>query len=151
MRRRIAGIWRTVMEYSHACFSQNPMTVLGPEPGIAAQHDLAGPAGPAEVPAEFLEEPFHAAGGVRGAFAHPCREDFAGIGPEGEEWVIPADFRVPERGSLLGVPVDLTDRRVDIDHQRPQRIRPGPARPGPAEGFAVDRVELADVAERMGT
>ena len=56
-----------------------------------------------------------------------------------------------ESRALFGVPVDLADRRVDIDHQRPQRIRPCPARPGPAERFAVHRVELADVAERMGT
>ena len=118
MRCRIDGVWRTVMEYSHACFSQNPMTVLGPEPGIAAQHNVACPPGPAEVAAEFLEEPFHAPGGVRGSFAHPCREDLTGIGPEGEERVLcrAADYVVAEEGLVIcGAAPVVKGHRILLD------------------------------------
>ena len=37
---------------------------------------------------EFLKEPFDPATGVRGSFPHPGGEDFAGIGPEGQQRVL---------------------------------------------------------------
>ena len=63
-----------LMEFSHRCFSQKPMTVFDQNPESQRNTNLASPSGTAEVAAEFLQEPFHAAGGVRGAFTHPCRE-----------------------------------------------------------------------------
>jgi hypothetical protein len=42
-------------------------------------------------------------------------EHFAGVGPGGQDRVVAELLRVAEPGALLGVAVDLANRRVDID------------------------------------
>ena len=75
----------------------------------------------------------------------------AGGGDGGQQRVQAADPGVAEPGALLGVPVDLDDRVVDIDQHPTARCR-SPATSGAWRGQAGqepggDRVELADVAE----
>jgi hypothetical protein len=77
-------------------------------------------------------------------------EDLAGVGPRGEDRVVAEHLGVAVGGTGLELAEDLTDRRVDVDHQlvltgaRPQI-------PGAMEGIADHLFELADVTEAEGT
>ena len=54
---------------------------------------------------------------------------------------------VTEPGTLFEVPVDLTDRRVDVDHQR-RVARSGTRSPGPLQRVADHRFHLPAMPER---
>ena len=57
-----------------------------------------------------------------------------------------ADFRVAERGALLGPAVHLDNGRVQVDRQRGCKVGwAGAARPQPGQQLAADRVELPHV------
>jgi hypothetical protein len=52
---------------------------------------------------------------LRGSPAHPRVQHLAAIGAGGQDRVVATPLRVAEPGALLGVAVDLANRRVDID------------------------------------
>ena len=105
--------------------------------------------GAPEVGDELVNEAHHASRGSRGAFAHAGGEHLAGVGACGQQRMIAEHFGVAVRGALLVLAVDLTDRGVQIDHQRPRagaRSQP----PRPRQGARPHSVELAGVTEREG-
>jgi hypothetical protein len=52
-------------------------------------------------------------------------QDLTGVGPGGDERVVAPTVHVTERGALLGVTVDLEDRRVDIHPEHAVDVRTG--------------------------
>ena len=76
------------------------------------------------------------------ATPHQCRRGWRGSGGSRA----PACSRTRHPAWLA---VDRTDRRVDVDHQRPI-AGSGTRRPGPLENPTDDRFELADMPEREG-
>ena len=95
---------------------------------------VSGPVAPARRTRaiELVEEAAGAALGVGLALAHPGVQHLTGVGAGGEDRVVAEHLGVAEPGALLGLPSTWTDRRVDIDHQRPV-ARSGTGRPGPFE------------------
>src|SRR5688572_27849774 len=51
-------------------------------------------------------------------------QDLAGVGARRQDRVVAELAGVAVAGALLGVPIDLSDERVDVDHQ-PRRARSG--------------------------
>ncbi len=121
---------------------------LGIEPGVGPDGDVARRAGGPDPGERLGEEVGGAADRVRAARAEPGMEDGTRAGGDGEERVITAHavVREPSR-PLLGQPVYLADRGIEIDRQR---AGPGTdaGRPAPGEEVTGDPVELADVAQR---
>ena len=100
------------------------------------------------------DQPFRAARRPARSLPQPLRHDHRRRprgGDRGQQRVQAADPGVAEPGALLGVPVDLDDRVVDVDQHRPC-CRSPPASSGGPGGQAGqeprgDRVELADMPE----
>jgi len=86
-----------------------------PEPRIGSHDDRAGCSGSSDAGDEFFDEPFGAALGVGGAFAHPGVEDLADVSPGRQQRVVAEVVGVAVAGALLVMPVDFGDRRVDVD------------------------------------
>ena len=120
--------------------------VVGPEPGIEPDRQRSGRIGAADTGDEFVDEPSGPALGVRRSFPHPSVQHLAGVGARREERVISELAGVAVSGALFVFADDLTDRRVDVDYQRPGRSNTH--RPGSFECAAVDGFELANVSER---
>ena len=77
-------------------------------------------------------------------------QHLAAVGAGREQRVIPELLGVADPGALLGVPVDLADEGVDVDHQAPfARARAGP--PRASQRLAEHAVELAHMPERKRT
>jgi hypothetical protein len=84
---------------------------------------------------------------LAGAFAQAGVQHFAGLGPGGQQRVVPQLAGVPVGGALLLVAVDLADRRVHVNHERIV-AGAGPQAPGAADRLGDHPIELADVPER---
>ena len=119
--------------------------VVGPEPGIDPHGQLAASTGAADTGNDFVDEPACPALGVGLSFAHPGVKHLTGVRPRGQDRVIAELVRVAISGALFVFAVDLTNRRVDIDHQR--IVRANTASPRPLQRLTVDRFELTDVTE----
>ncbi len=82
------------------------------KPGVRPQHDQAAMAGAAHAGEQLIDEPLGAALRVGLALAVADVNDLAGIRAGGDDRVIPVRARVPVRGALLLIPVDLADEAV---------------------------------------
>lgn len=135
---------------AHVQAVQRDDRVVRPEPRIEPDRQRTGRAGATDAGDQLFEETDRAALGVRRSLPHPRVQHLSGVSACGQQRVIAEGVGVAEPGTLLRVAVDFTDRRVDVDHQRP-RVWAGAHRPGAFEGVADHGFHLPAVPERERT
>jgi hypothetical protein len=116
----------------------------GEEPGVAAHRQRSLRSGPADPGDELFDEATVAS--IGGAFAQPGVQHLPGVSPGGQQRVVAEHSGVAVGGALLGLAVDFTDRRVQIDRHR-SVTGTGAELPGPPDRLADHPIELADVPE----
>ena len=116
------------------------------EARVGPQHDRPDRAGSAHAGDGLFDEPSCPPSGVGRSGPKPQVQDFAGLGPGGQQRVVAALAGVTERGSLLGVTVNLDDGGVHVDGQR-AIAGAGTGRPRPTQSDISNAVELADMTE----
>jgi len=94
---------------------------------------------------QFVDETVRAALSVRRTFPQTTMQDLPGSGNRGEQRVIAQHVGVAVAGALFRLADHLTDRRVDIDHER---ARCCACCPRPLTRDVVHGFELADMTER---
>ena len=121
-------------------------SVADPGVKVAAELDERRPR--SSVAADGLaHEPRFPTSSVRRPFALARVEHFSGVGSGRQHGVVVALAGVAIGGDLLGMPVHLTDRRVDVDDAR--RLAGARAGGGRAREHRFgEPVELTDMAER---
>lgn len=127
--------------------SQPRDDLLVPKAGVGADQNLPRGAGATDAGEQFVDEPQRAALRVGLALSEPDVQDLVAVGAGGQQRVVAEPVRVAVAGALLAGAVDLTDERVDIDHQ-PLIAWTGPRAPRAAQRLSEHAVELAHVPER---
>ena len=138
--------WRAVIENLTPNLAGSGEHGPGVERRVRAHRQRPGRAGVAQPRHRLGQERLGAAGRARRPAPQPGENHLPGLGQRRELGVIAADLGVAVVSALLGPAVDLADRGVQIDRQRPGRVgRSGAGGPEPPEQPAGDRVQLADV------
>src|SRR5665213_2724300 len=120
--------------------------MLGVEPRVRPQGQLASRSGPPRSADRLSHEPRCAPATAGRTFPVADVQDLPGVRPDGDERMLAEHPGVAIGSTLFLLPIDLLDRRVDVDgHWRV--LRTGPERPCPRQHLLTQGIELADVSE----